>query len=73
MSVLVKVVGTIAKVLEGTVICEIVLTNRCGGGGVDIWVMCNGNSVGSNTTMDQGLCVSVTFSGEPIDTNQVIM
>ena len=34
--VLVKVVGTIANVLEGTVTCEIVLTNRCGDGNVDI-------------------------------------
>ena len=31
-----KVVGTIANVLVGMVTCEIVLTNMCGGGSVDI-------------------------------------
>ena len=45
----------IANVLEGTVICDLVLTNRCdGGGSVEIWLMCNGNGVGSDSTMDQG-------------------
>ena len=46
--------GTIANVLEGTVTGNIVLTNRCGGGSVDIWLMCNGKGVGSDTAMDQG-------------------
>ena len=48
------VVGTTANVLEGTVICDLVLTNRCGGGSVEIWLICNGKSVGFDTTMDQG-------------------
>ena len=26
----------------------------CGGGSVDIWLMCNGNGVGSDTTTDKG-------------------
>ena len=26
----------------------------CGGGSVDIWLMCNGQGVGSDITMDQG-------------------
>ena len=36
----------IANVLEGTVICDIVLTNRCGGDSVEIWLMCNGKGEG---------------------------
>ena len=62
MGVLVKVAGTIAKVLEGIVTCDIVLTNRCSGGSVDIWLMCNGKGVGSDTTMDGGpwcKCISL--------------
>ena len=31
-----KVVGTIANILAGMVTCEIVLTNMCGRGSVDI-------------------------------------
>ena len=46
--------GTITNILEGTVTCKIVLTNNCGGGNVDIWLMCNGKGVGLDTTMDQG-------------------
>ena len=49
-----KVVGTMANVLVGMVICEIVLTNMCGKGSVDICLICNGNDVGSYTTIDQG-------------------
>ena len=45
-------VGTMANVLAGMVTCKIVSTNICGGGSVDIWLMCNGNGVGSNTTID---------------------
>ena len=40
--------------------CEIVLTNMCGGGNVDIWLTCKGNGVGSNSMMDQVLGVGVT-------------
>ena len=47
-------VRTIANVLEGTVTCEIVLTNRCGGGSVNICLLCNGKGVGSHTTIDWG-------------------
>ena len=47
-------VGTITKVLEGIVSCEIVLTNRHGNGNVDIWLTCSGKGAGSNTTMDLG-------------------
>ena len=43
-----------ANVLEGTVICDIVLANRCGGGSVDIWLMCNGKGVVSDTILVQG-------------------
>ena len=42
----------IANDLEATVTCDVVLTNRCGSGSVDIWLMCNGKGVGSDTTMD---------------------
>ena len=49
-----KVVGTIVNVLAGMVTCEIVLINMCGRGSVDIWLMCNGKDVGSDTTIDQG-------------------
>ena len=41
------------------VTCEIVLTNICGGVSVDIWLMCKGNGMGSDTTIDGGLGVSV--------------
>ena len=34
--------------------CEIILTNMCGGGNVDIWLTCRRNGAGSNTTMDWG-------------------
>ena len=34
--------------------CEIVMTNMCGGGNVDIWLTCKGNGAGSNTMMDWG-------------------
>ena len=60
MGVHVKVVGTITSIQEGTVTCEIVLTNRCGGDNVDIWLMCSGKVVGSDTTMDWVLGVSAT-------------
>ena len=53
-------VGTIAKGLAGFVTCEIVLTNMCGGGSVDICLMCNGNGVGSDTTIDCRPWCSVT-------------
>ena len=33
----VRVAGTIANVLDGTVTCDIVLTNRCGDGSMEIW------------------------------------
>ena len=46
------VTGIITNVLEGTVICDIVLTNRCGGGSVEIWLMCIGKCVGSDTMID---------------------
>ena len=49
-----KVVGNMANVLVGMVTCEIALTNMCDGGIVDIYLMCNGNGVGSDTTIDQG-------------------
>ena len=42
-----------AKVLVGMVTCEIVLTNVWWES-VDIWLMCNGNGVGSGVTIDQG-------------------
>ena len=74
MGVLVKVVETIASVLVGTVICEIVLTNRCGGGSVNIWLICNGKGVGPDTTMDWGLwCKCNCLVKNQFDTNQVIM
>ena len=44
--------GIITNVLEGIVTCEIVLTNRCGNGNVDICLTCSGKGVGSNTTRD---------------------
>ena len=47
-----KVVQTMANVLVGMVTCEIDLTNICGGGSVDIWLMCNRNGVVTNTTID---------------------
>ena len=37
-----------------TVICDIVLTNRFGGGSVGVWLMCNWKGVGSDTTVDWG-------------------
>ena len=43
-----------ANVLEGIVTFESVLTNRCSGGNVDIWLMCSGKGVGSDTTVDHG-------------------
>ena len=47
-----KVVGTMANVLAGMVTCEIALTRMCGGGNVDICLMCDGNGVRSHTTLD---------------------
>ena len=49
-----KVVGTMANVLVGMVTCGVVLTNISGGDSVDSWLMCNGNGVGSDTTIDGG-------------------
>ena len=49
-----KVVGTMANILVHMVTCEIVLINMCSGGSVDIWLMCNGNDVGSDITIDWG-------------------
>ena len=49
-----KVMGTMANVLVGMFTCEIVLTNMCGEGSEDIWLICNGNGVGSDTTIHQG-------------------
>ena len=54
LGVPVRVAGTIANVLDGTVTCDIVLTNRCGGGSVEIWLMCSGKGVRSDTMMDLG-------------------
>ena len=54
MGVLLKVVGTIANILGGIVTCEIVLTNMCGVGNVEICLICKGNSPGSDITVDQG-------------------
>ena len=51
--VLLKVVGTTASILGGIVTCEIVLTNMCGVGNVEIWLTCKGNGAVSNTTIDQ--------------------
>ena len=48
------VMGTIANVLPGMVTWEIVLTNMYGEGSVDIWLMCKGNWVRSDTTVDWG-------------------
>ena len=41
-----------ANVLMVMVTCEIVLTNICEGESADIWLMCIGNGVGSNATID---------------------
>ena len=49
-----RVMGTMANVLVGMVTWEIVLTNMCSGNCVDIWLMCNGNGVGSDTTVGWG-------------------
>ena len=54
LGVLLKIVGTFANVLECIVTCEIVLTNICGGGNVDIWLTCRGHDAESNTMMDLG-------------------
>ena len=54
MGILEWVMGTIANNLEGTVTHDVALISRCGDGSVDIWLMCNGKGVGSDTTMDQG-------------------
>ena len=56
LDILVEGVATITNVLEGTATCEMVLTSRCGGGNVDIWLMCSGKGVGSDTTMDWDPC-----------------
>ena len=53
LGVLLKILGTIANVLDGIVTCEIVLTNMCGVGNVEIWLTYNGNSAGYDITMDQ--------------------
>ena len=45
-------VATMAKVMVGMVTCEIILTNICSRGSVDIWLMCNEHGMGSNTTID---------------------
>ena len=49
-----KMVWTMPNVLVGMATCEIVLTNICGGASVDILLMCNGNSVESDTIIDWG-------------------
>ena len=54
LGVLLKVADTIVNVLEGMVPSEIVLTNMCGDGNVDIWLTCRGNGAGSNTTNGSG-------------------
>ena len=46
-----KFVETIAYVLDGIVIYEIVLTNMFGAGNVEIWSTCKGNCAGSEATM----------------------
>ena len=48
-----KAVGTTANILAGMITCEIDLISICGGGSVDIWLMCKGNCVWSDTTIDQ--------------------
>ena len=53
-----------ANVLEGTVIYDLVLANRCGGGSVEIWLMCNRKGVGSDTTTDQGPWCKCNCLGE---------
>ena len=55
---LVKVVGTTANILAGMVTCEIILISICGGGSVNIWLMCKGNHVQFDTTIDGGLDVN---------------
>ena len=40
--------------MAGVITCEIVLTNMHDGSSVDILLMCNGNGVGSDTTVDWG-------------------
>ena len=48
LGVLLNIAGAIVNLLEGIVTCEIVLTDMCGGGNVDIWLTCKGNGAGSN-------------------------
>ena len=43
-----------ANVLESTVTCDIALTNRFDCGSVDIWLMCSGKRLGSDTAMVWG-------------------
>ena len=40
LDVLLKIVGSIANVLNGIVTCDIVLTNMHGVGNVEIWLTC---------------------------------
>ena len=47
-----NVVGTIAIVLGGMIICDNILTNKCGSGSMETWFTWNGNGAGSNLTID---------------------
>ena len=46
------ILNTSSITTGGTVTCVIALTNSCGGGSVEIWLMHSGKGVGSNTMMD---------------------
>ena len=59
-----EIVARIINVLEGTIICDVVLTYRCGGGNVKIWLMCNAKGVGFDTIMDQGSWCECNCVGE---------
>ena len=50
-------VGTIGYVLAGIVTCDIVFTSLGIRYSVDIRLMCSGNGVWSDTTMDCGTCI----------------
>ena len=60
-----KVVGTIARVLAGIVICENVLTNMCSGSRVDILFICSGNGYSLTLQWIGGLdvCDNMKFRG----------
>ena len=70
---LVKTVGTTANALAGMVTCDIVFISICVQGNVDIWMMCSGNDVWSDTTIDQGLGVNAVVCGVPVNANLIDM